>query len=64
MKKVIDQFGLVKDGIYRTDSGSLIVKDDRSLNTYRNELQRNLVLTNELNQLKEQIKMILEKLNN
>lgn len=63
MKPIVDKNGNLISGLYRNKDGS-IVNDD--VNSYhKNKLQHDKFtsLTNEVNILKEQMKIILEKLN-
>lgn len=62
MKQVVNEYGQSITGLFRTDDGALIVKNETSLEKSR--LQHNTFssLNKEIDQLKGLVKHILERL--
>ena len=63
MRKVTDANGNIIDGLFRSNDGSLSLNNQAAY--IKNKLQHNnfTSLTHEVELLKEQIKLILEKIN-
>jgi hypothetical protein len=63
MKQVADLNGNAIDGMFRNKDGSLSLNNHSAYNKNKLQHDKFTSLTNEVNFLKEQMKLILEKLN-
>jgi hypothetical protein len=63
MKQVIDESGKVIKGLFRTESGALVVKNELGLKQSIAQHTSIDSLNKEITQLKDQIALILETLN-
>jgi hypothetical protein len=63
MKQIVDSSGAVIRGMFKTKDGAIVINDKFALDKAMSQSNIISSLNNEVNQLKEQMKMILEKLN-
>ena len=63
MKQIVDDDGNQIFGLYRCKDGSIVTVDISSYQKNKLQHDKFYSLTNEVNILKEQIKIILEKIN-
>lgn len=63
MKQVFDRAGFAIKGMFKKPDGSIVVHDDDAYNRSRLQHENINALNNEVAQLKEQVKQILEHIN-
>jgi hypothetical protein len=63
MKQVVDSTGNFVDGMFRNSNGSLVLNTNTAYQKNKLQHDKFASLTSEVNLLKEQMKLILEKLN-